>query len=73
MPHSHGDAVLVLGSSWTLLRDSVAIPLEAKPRGLDAEAIGRAMIDVDGVREVHDLHVWTRVELGTAEARRTPL
>ena len=54
-----GIALLVLGSSWTLLRDSVAILLEATPRGLDAEAIGRAMIDVEGVREVHDLHVWT--------------
>jgi cobalt-zinc-cadmium efflux system protein len=52
-------ALLVLGSSWTLLRDSVAILLEATPRGLDAESIGRAMVDVDGVREVHDLHVWT--------------
>jgi len=52
-------ALLVLGSSWTLLRDSVAILLEATPRELDAEAIGRAMIDVEGVREVHDLHVWT--------------
>ena len=52
-------ALLVLASSWTLLRDSVAILLEATPRSLDAEAIGRAMIEVEGVREVHDLHVWT--------------
>ena len=52
-------AVLVLGSSWTLLRDSVAILLEGTPRELDAEEIGRAMIGVPGVREVHDLHVWT--------------
>ena len=51
--------VLVLLSSWTLLRDSVGILLEATPRGLDADEIGRAMIGVDGVREVHDLHVWT--------------
>jgi len=52
-------AMLVLGSSWTLLRDSVAILLEGTPRELDAEEIGRAMITVPGVREVHDLHVWT--------------
>ena len=52
-------ALLVLASSWTLLRDSVAILLEATPRSLDGEAIGRAMIEVEGVREVHDLHVWT--------------
>jgi cobalt-zinc-cadmium efflux system protein len=52
-------AALVLGSSWTLLRDSVAILLESAPRELDAGEIGRAMIEVDDVHEVHDLHVWT--------------
>jgi cobalt-zinc-cadmium efflux system protein len=50
---------LVLVSSWTLLRDSVGILLESTPRDLDAEEIGRAMIAVPDVREVHDLHVWT--------------
>jgi cobalt-zinc-cadmium efflux system protein len=54
-----GIAGLVLASSWTILRDSVGILLESTPRGLDAEEIGRAMVEVDGVREVHDLHVWT--------------
>jgi cobalt-zinc-cadmium efflux system protein len=52
-------AGLIVASSWTLLRDSVAILLESTPRGLDAEEIGRAMIGVEDVREVHDLHVWT--------------
>lgn len=52
-------ALLVLGSSWTLLRDSLAILLESTPRGLDAEKIGRAMVEVEDVRQVHDLHVWT--------------
>jgi cobalt-zinc-cadmium efflux system protein len=50
---------LVLASSWTLLRDSVGILLESTPRDLDAEAIGRAMVAVPDVQEVHDLHVWT--------------
>ena len=52
-------AVLILGSSWTLLRDSTNVLLEAAPRGLDAEAVGRRMASADGVREVHDLHIWT--------------
>ena len=50
--------VLVLGSSWTLLRDSVDILLERAPRGLDVERVGRGMVEVEGVEEVHDLHVW---------------
>ena len=52
--------LLVLGSSWKLLRDSVAILLEQAPPGLDANEVGRRMVGMDGVEEVHDLHVWTR-------------
>ena len=51
--------LLVLASSWTILRESVGILLEAAPRDLDVEAVGRAMLAHPGVREVHDLHVWT--------------
>ena len=51
--------LLVLASSWRLLRDSVTILLEASPRGIDAEKVGRKMVGVEGVREVHDLHIWT--------------
>ena len=51
--------LLVLGSSWTVLRDSIRILLEATPAGIDAQEVGRAMVGVDGVQEVHDLHVWT--------------
>ena len=50
--------VLVLGSSWTLLRDSVNILLEQAPRSLDVERVGSEMVGVEGVEEVHDLHVW---------------
>ena len=51
--------LLVLASSWKLLRDSVNILLEKSPPGLDADEIGRSMVRSGGVAEVHDLHVWT--------------
>lgn len=51
--------VLVLASSWTILRDSTQILLEGSPPGTDVEEVGRAMTAIDGVQEVHDLHVWT--------------
>jgi cobalt-zinc-cadmium efflux system protein len=51
--------LLVLASSWTILRDSVSILLESTPAGMDAGDVGRRMADVDGVVEVHDLHIWT--------------
>jgi cobalt-zinc-cadmium efflux system protein len=52
-------AVLVLASSWSVLRDSTTILLESAPPGMDAGEIGSAMVGVPGVQEVHDLHVWT--------------
>ena len=51
--------LLILASSWSLLRDSTNILLEATPRGIDAEQVGRSMADAEGVVEVHDLHIWT--------------
>jgi cobalt-zinc-cadmium efflux system protein len=50
--------LIVLGS-WRLIRDPLDVLLEAAPRGIDVEAVGDAMCRVDGVREVHDLHIWT--------------
>ena len=51
-------SALMLRSSWSLLRDSGRVLLEAAPRGLDVNAIGRALAEQPGVSEVHDLHVW---------------
>jgi cobalt-zinc-cadmium efflux system protein len=54
-----GIGVLVLASSWTILRDSVSILLESTPPGIDAGDVGRRMAELEGVVEVHDLHIWT--------------
>ncbi|MCU0306696.1 MAG: cation diffusion facilitator family transporter [Thermoleophilia bacterium] len=51
--------VLILLSSWRVLKESVDVLLEAAPEGLDADAVGRRMAAHPGVVEVHDLHVWT--------------
>src|SRR4051812_1055629 len=51
-------AAVMLRAAWGLLRDSGRIFLEAAPKGIDVGAIGHAMLEVGGVREVHDLHVW---------------
>jgi cobalt-zinc-cadmium efflux system protein len=51
--------LLVLWSSWSILRDSVHILLEGTPRGLDAREIHRRMAAQDGIEEVRDLHIWT--------------
>jgi cobalt-zinc-cadmium efflux system protein len=51
--------VLVLLSSWTILRDSLRILLEETPAGIDAGEVGRRMAAAEGIVEVHDLHIWT--------------
>lgn len=51
--------LIVLVSSWHLLRDSVRVLLEVAPAGLEPAQIGRTVANEPGVRNVHDLHVWT--------------
>ena len=52
-------AALILVSSLQLLRDAARVLLEGVPRGLDLAEIGRNMAGIQGVRSVHDLHVWS--------------
>jgi cobalt-zinc-cadmium efflux system protein len=52
-------ALLILLGSWRLIRDPLDVLLESAPRDLDVQEVGAAMCRVEGVREVHDLHIWT--------------
>ncbi len=52
-------AVLVLASSWRLIKEPFDVLMEAAPADLDVDAMGAAICREDGVRSVHDLHVWT--------------
>ena len=52
-------AVLVLASSWSILRDSTRILLESAPSGIDTREVGERIARAAGVVEVHDLHIWT--------------
>ena len=52
-------SVLVLLSSWRLLKEPFDVLMEAAPADLDVDNMGAAICRVDGVRSVHDLHVWT--------------
>ena len=52
-------SVLILGGAWQLLKESTAILLEAAPPHVPLDEVRRKLLAVDGVRDVHDLHVWT--------------
>jgi len=51
--------VLVIWSAWDVIRESLNILLEGLPRGIDLPDVSTAMRSVDGVLDVHDLHVWS--------------
>lgn len=51
-------AALILFSSLNLLRDVLHVLLEGVPKDLDLPEVGRRMAMVEGVHEVHDLHIW---------------
>jgi len=51
-------AALMARSGVALVAASGRVFLEAAPKGLDPQQIGRALVAEDGVVEVHDLHVW---------------
>ena len=51
--------VLIMRSAYVLVRDSTNILLEATPRQMQLETIAHTIRSVDGVKGVHDLHVWT--------------
>lgn len=50
-------AVIVAGT-WGLLRDSMAMSLDAVPRGIDPHAVRGYLERCSGVVQVHDLHIW---------------
>jgi cobalt-zinc-cadmium efflux system protein len=52
-------AALILPRTWRLLREAVDILLETSPEGIDLGEIREHMTRVPGIREVHDLHIWT--------------
>jgi cobalt-zinc-cadmium efflux system protein len=54
-----GIGALVLWSGTGILRESGHILLEGLPREMHLEDVAAAMLCVDGVQEVHDIHIWT--------------
>jgi cobalt-zinc-cadmium efflux system protein len=48
----------IIAATWSLLRQSVALSMDAVPAGLDTAKISAALSGVPGVISVHDLHVW---------------
>jgi cobalt-zinc-cadmium efflux system protein len=56
---SFGIGVLILWSAFGILRETLNILLEGTPRGMSLSDVGEAIRGIDGVKDVHDLHVWS--------------
>ena len=56
---SFGIGALVLWSSFGVIRESLNILLEGTPRGIELDRMAERMQTIEGVIDVHDLHVWS--------------
>ena len=52
-------AVLIVWSSWSLIREATNVLLEGTPAHINLAAVEDAILATSGVEDVHDLHVWT--------------
>lgn len=55
--------LMILWSSWGVLREALNLLLEGTPSGIDPDAVTRSLAAIDGVHGVHHLHIWA---LGTS-------
>lgn len=52
-------ALLIIWTAWDIIRESLDILLEGLPRGMTLGDVAGAMQAVEGVLDVHDLHIWS--------------
>jgi len=50
--------LLILFSSWSLVKDSLSVLMQTVPKGIRLDDVRQTIESVDGVHKVHDLHVW---------------
>ncbi len=65
---SLGVVAIIVGTTWSTLRESIDLSMDAVPSRLAREAVHDWLADQPGVREVHDLHIWA---LSTTETALT--
>ncbi len=51
--------VFILWNAWGILRQSIHILLESTPESINMESMVTDLLAVEGVRDIHDLHVWS--------------
>uniref|UniRef100_A0A3Q0KTE4 Cation efflux protein/ zinc transporter,putative n=1 Tax=Schistosoma mansoni TaxID=6183 RepID=A0A3Q0KTE4_SCHMA len=59
-------SILVLITTLNILRDALNVLMEATPRGLNFNEVKSSLMDIPGVREIHNLHIWSLTTNKTA-------
>ncbi len=52
-------AVLIVWTAWDIIKESLNILLEGLPRGLELQSVTARLCRIEGVLDVHDLHIWS--------------
>ncbi|MGI8493938.1 MAG: cation diffusion facilitator family transporter, partial [Pyrinomonadaceae bacterium] len=52
-------SLIIIFGAWNLIRESVNVLLEGTPAHINLAAVEDAILETEGVREIHDLHIWT--------------
>lgn len=52
-------ALIIIWGAWRLIKESVDILLEGTPAHINTAAVEAAILEIEGVFAIHDLHVWT--------------
>jgi cobalt-zinc-cadmium efflux system protein len=52
-------ALMIFWSSWAVIKEAVLILMEAVPPGVSFDEVAHAIVKVDGVKDLHDLHIWS--------------
>ncbi len=51
--------VLIVWTAWDIIQESLNVLLEGLPRGMELNEVTEAMRQIEGVIDVHDLHIWS--------------
>jgi cobalt-zinc-cadmium efflux system protein len=51
--------ILIVWTAWDIIQESLNVLLEGLPRGMELNEVTGAMRRIDGVIDVHDLHIWS--------------
>jgi cobalt-zinc-cadmium efflux system protein len=50
--------IVITVGTWGLLKDSFHLSMDAVPRDVDFDKVNNYLASIEGVKEVHDLHIW---------------